>query len=69
MSYKDQIRKVADTHRLLDSQVKHLELIGAEQERIDELRRRKLMFQNELSRLHRLQWEEEYERVSLDDDR
>ena len=67
MSYKDQIRKVTAAHQLLDSQVKHLEMIGAEKERIDELRRRKLMFQNELSRLHRLQWEEDHERVNLDD--
>lgn len=69
MPYKQQIRKVTETYRVLDEQVKHLEMIGAEQNRINELRQRKLMFQNELSRLHKLQWEEEYNRVNFDEDR
>ena len=67
MSYRQQIRKLTETHRVLDEQVKHLEMIGAEQSRISELRQRKLMFQNELSRLHKLQWEEDHERVNLDE--
>jgi hypothetical protein len=69
MSYRNQIRKVTETYRTLDNQIKHLEMIGAEQSRIDDLRRRKLMFQNELSRLNKLQWEEDHERVSYDEDR
>lgn len=67
MPYREQIRKLTETHRVLDDQVKHLEMIGADQMRINELKRRKLMFKDELSRLHRLQWEEDHDRINLDD--
>jgi len=67
MPYREQIRKLTETHRVLDDQVKHLEMIGADKMRINELKRRKLMFKDELSRLHRLQWEEDHDRINLDD--
>lgn len=69
MSYREQIRRLTETHRVLDEQVKHLEMIGASQERIVELKKRKLMFKDELARLHKLQWEEERERLDYSDDR
>ena len=69
MDYRDQIRRLTETHRVLDDQVKHLEMIGADQIRINELKKRKLMFKDELAKLHRLQWEETHERTGYDDDR
>ena len=67
MPYREQIRKLTVSHNALDTEIKRLEMLSADQDRITELRRRKLMFKNELSKLHKLQWEEDHERVKFDD--
>jgi len=67
MPYREQIRRLTETHRILDEQIKHLEMIHADAMRINDLKRRKLMFKDELAKLHKLQWEETHERVNLDD--
>ena len=48
MPYREQIRKLTETHRVLDDEVKRLEMINGNQQRITELKRRKLMFKDEL---------------------
>lgn len=67
MPYRDKIRSLTETHRVLDDQIKHLETILADPMRINELKRRKLMFKDELARLHKLQWEETHERTDYPD--
>jgi len=69
MSYRDQIRKLTETHRVLDEEVKRLESINADPMRITELKRRKLIFKDELAKLHKLEWEESTQRTGYDDDR
>lgn len=67
MPYREQIRKLTEIHNVLDTEIKRLEMLSADQDRITELKRRKLMFKNELSKLHKLQWEEDHERIKFDD--
>lgn len=67
MPYRNKIKSLTETHRVLDEEVKRLEVINADPLRISELKRRKLMFKDEIARLQKLQFEEEHERVNMDD--
>ena len=67
MPYRNKIKSLTETHRVLDEEVKRLELINADPLRISELKRRKLMFKDEIARLQKLQFEEDHERVNMDD--
>lgn len=67
MPYRNKIKSFKETHRVLDDQIHHLELINADPLRISDLKKRKLMFKDEIARLEKLQWEEEHERINYDD--
>ena len=67
MPYRNKIKSLKETHRVLDDQIHHLELINADPLRISDLKKRKLMFKDEIIRLEKLQWEEEHERINYDD--
>lgn len=67
MPYRNKIKSLKETHRVLDDQIHHLELINADPLRISDLKKRKLMFKDEIARLEKLQWEEEHERINYDD--
>lgn len=67
MPYRNKIKSLKETHRVLDDQIHHLELINADPLHISDLKRRKLMFKDEITRLEKLQWEEEHERINYDD--
>ena len=69
MPYRKQINRVLENKNNITQQIKHLEMIGASYERINELKHREQIFQRELSKLYKLQYEEETERVGYDDDR
>ena len=67
MPYRERIKQLTETHRVLDDQIKYLESNNGDEMRIKDLKKRKLMFRDEISRLNKLQWEETHERVHFDD--
>ena len=69
MPYKTRIKMLEESHRLIDQQIIELEKNKADEMKISELKKKKLLYRDELSKLNRLQWEEDHERVNFDDDR
>ena len=68
--YRSRIQTLEESHRLLDNQISELESSGVyTDEKLSEMKRKKLMLKDEIRRLTKLQWEEEHERVDFDDDR
>ncbi len=64
--YKSRIQTLEESHRLLDKQISEGNYTETQ---ISEMKKKKLMYKDEISRLTRLQWEWEHERVDFDDDR
>ena len=69
MPYKTRIKILEESHRLIDQQIIELEKNKADEMKINEMKKKKLQYRDELSKLNRLQWEEDHERVNFDDDR
>lgn len=68
--YRSRIQTLEESHRILDQQIEKLTKLGTyTDDQLSEMKKRKLMFKDEIKRLTRLQWEEDNERVDLDDDR
>lgn len=69
MSYKGKIQHLEEMHRLLDKQINemHTNHPGVDVNHLAELKKKKLQLKDEISRLNRLQWEEENERVGYGD--
>lgn len=67
MPYRKQINRLLENKNNIIQQIKHLEMIGASYERINELKHREQIFERELAKLYKLKWEEDYERVNFDD--
>jgi hypothetical protein len=68
--YRSRIQTLEESHRILDQQIEKLTELGTyTDDQLSEMKKRKLMFKDEIKRLTRLQWEEDNERVDLDDDR
>lgn len=70
MSYKGRIAHLTEAHHALDKQIAQLERTGNfKDETLAEMKKKKLALKDEISRLSRLQWEHDHERVDFDDDR
>lgn len=70
MPYKQRIKFLEDEVRKLDNEIFALEKNGSnDKEKLKTLKENKMNQFNELRKLHRLQWEEDHERVNFDDDR
>lgn len=68
--YKNRILHLTESHRLLDNQVNEMERTGNfKDETLSELKKKRLAIKDEISRLTKLQWEHDHERVDFDDDR
>jgi hypothetical protein len=69
MSYKGRIKHLEEMHRLLDKQITEMQTNhpGVDVEHLAELKKKKLQLKDEISRLNKLQWEEENERVGYGD--
>ncbi len=68
--YESRIKHLEESHRLLDKQISDLEKSGNfKDEVLAEMKKRKLQFKDEISRLIKLQWEHEHDTVDFDDDR
>jgi hypothetical protein len=70
MPYTTRIRTLEESYRLLDDQIFQLEKTGsADTDKIKKLQDAKSKYLNELRIMRRAQWDHDYERVDLDDDR
>ncbi len=70
MSYKTRINHLEEMHRLLDRQINEMQ---ANHPNVDvvhlaELKKKKLQIKDEISKLTRLQWEEDTQRTGYGDD-
>jgi hypothetical protein len=68
MSYKSKINHLEEMHKLLDKQINEMQTNhpGVDVEHLAELKKKKLQIKDEISRLTKLQWDEDHERVNLD---
>jgi hypothetical protein len=69
MSYKGRIKHLEEMHRLLDKQITEMQTNhpGVDIEHLAELKKKKLLLKDEISKLNRLQWEEDNERIGYGD--
>lgn len=69
--YNNRINHLKEMHKVLDEKIaKHeKDHPHSEQMQVQEWKKQKLMLKDEISRLVKLQWEEEHERINIDDDR
>jgi len=70
MPYKQRIKTLEESHRLVENQIFQLEKSGSTDiEKIQKLKETKDKYFNELRTMNRAQWDYDHERVDLDDDR
>lgn len=70
MPYKAQIKHLTENLNVLDTQISKMETNPfPEEATLVSLKNRRNTIFNELRRLNKLQWDEDHERVNLDDDR
>lgn len=68
--YHSRIQTLTESHRLLDKQISEMEKSGNfTNEKLSELKKQKLLYKDEISRLTRLQWEHDHETLDYDNDR
>lgn len=69
MSYKGRIKHLEEMHKLLDKQISEMQINHphVDEAHVAELKKKKLQIKDEISRLNKLQWDEDHERVNYDD--
>lgn len=67
--YENRIRHLKEMHRALDLKITEHERNHAhsQEQLLHEMKKQKLIYKDEIARLERLNWEEEHERIDLDD--
>lgn len=67
----ERIRQLEKLHADLDREIDKMEKNHphVEEVKVHDMKKQRLQFKDELSRLRKLKWEEDHERVDLDDDR
>ena len=70
MSYNGRIKHLEEMHRLLDKQINEMQINHphVDEVHLAELKKKKLQTKDEISRLNRLQWEEDTQRVGYGDE-
>lgn len=65
MSYKGRIKHLEEMHRLLDKQINEMQTNHphVDEQHLAELKKKKLQLKDEISRLNKLQWEEDTQRI------
>lgn len=71
MSYRERIKHLEQLHKQLNEEIDKMERNHphVQELKLHDMKKQRLSYRDELSRLNRLQWEEDHERVNLDDDR
>jgi uncharacterized protein YdcH (DUF465 family) len=68
--YENRIKHLEESHRVLDQKIDTLEKNGLfEDTKMQELKKQRLLFRDELAILRRKQWEHNNETVEFDDER
>ena len=68
--YRQRIEYLEESHRALDKHITELQNSGNfDDNKLSELKKKKLQLRDEISRLRKLDWEEQHERVEWDDER
>lgn len=67
--YKEKIKHLEEMHRVLNKQIDDMERDHPHVEvtRLAEMKKQKLALRDEISRLNKLQWDHDHERVDLGD--
>jgi hypothetical protein len=70
MSYKGRIKHLEEMHRLIDKQINEMQNNHPHVDEIHlaEMKKKKLQLKDEISRLSRLQWEEDTQRIGYGDE-
>jgi hypothetical protein len=70
MSYKSRINHLEEMHKLLDKQINEMQNNhpGVDIEHLADLKKKKLLIKDEISKLTKLQWEEDTQRTGYGDD-
>jgi hypothetical protein len=69
MPYRQRIETLTESHRLIDQAIIKMEAEGADPHKITEMKKKKLQYRDELSKMQRAQWESEHDTVDFEDDR
>lgn len=68
--YNVRIEHLEAAHRELDKRIETLSKNGLYEDlKLEELKKQRLLYKDEIAKLKRLQWEEDHERVDFDDER
>ena len=68
--YENRIKHLEEAHRVLDQKIDTLEKNGLfEDIKMQELKKQRLLFRDELAILRRKQWEHDHETIDFDDER
>jgi hypothetical protein len=69
--YEGRIKHLEELHRILDKQISDMlrNHPHVEESKVAEMKKQKLQYKDEISRLQRLQWEHDHENINYDDDR
>lgn len=67
--YKAKIKQLEESHRVLNKQIDDLERNHphVEADKLAEMKKKKLLIRDEISRLNKLQWDHDYETVHGDE--
>lgn len=70
MTYRGRIAHLTELHYQLNKEIEQLERTGNfRDEVLNEKKKLKLSYKDEILRLEKLQWEHDHERVDFDDER
>jgi uncharacterized protein YdcH (DUF465 family) len=68
--YEGRIKHLEEAHRALDKQIDTLEKTGLYEDlKLEQLKKQRLLFKDEIAILKRKQWEHDHETVDFDDER
>ena len=67
--YKAKIKQLEESHRVLNKQIDDMERNHphVEEAKLAEMKKKKLLIKDEISRLNKLQWDHDHESVDLGD--
>jgi prefoldin subunit 5 len=69
MPYKNRIKTLEESIRLLNDQIFHLEKSGIKDDKLTHLKETKEKYTKEVRTMIRAQWDHDHETVDLEDDR
>ncbi len=70
MPYRSRLNTLKESHRLLDEVItEKMKDPNFDELKVNEMKKQKLIYKDEIRRLERAQWEHDNETVDLEDDR